>query len=60
MANSMEHPIIEALRRLRPGAEWGLRGPDYEQLTWLDANQSKPTKAEVTAELRKIAKEKKA
>lgn len=35
--------IIEAIRTLRPGAEWTLRGASYEGLEWLDQVQSKPT-----------------
>ena len=43
--------IEDALQQLRPAAEWVLRGNDYEDLEWLDQNQTKPTKAQVTAKM---------
>jgi hypothetical protein len=39
--------IGEALQTLRPKAEWNLRGTDYSGIEWLDANQTKPTRAEI-------------
>ena len=49
--------IVEALKSLRPGAEWSISGFDYENLEWLDANQDKPTKEEVEAEVEKLQQE---
>jgi hypothetical protein len=43
--------IQEALQALKPKAEWVMRGDTYEDLEWLDENQSKPTKAQVTAKM---------
>jgi hypothetical protein len=43
--------IEEALQALKPKAEWVLRGDTYEDLEWLDENQTKPTKAAVTAKM---------
>jgi hypothetical protein len=40
-----------ALQSLRPGAEWVLRG---DELEWLDANQTQPTEAEITAEVARL------
>jgi hypothetical protein len=40
-----------ALHSLRPGAQWVLRGDDLE---WLDTNQTKPTEAEITAEVARL------
>jgi hypothetical protein len=40
-----------ALFSLRPGAEWVLRGDDLE---WLDQNQTKPTEAEIQAEVARL------
>ena len=40
-----------AISSLRPGAEWALRGDDLE---WLDANQTQPTEAEITAEVARL------
>ena len=42
--------ITKALISLRPGAAWTMDGDQYEGLTWLDEQQSKPTKEEVLAE----------
>src|SRR5688500_13420214 len=40
--------ITEALSEIRPGAEWNLSGNSYDGITWLDNNQKKPTKKEVS------------
>ena len=41
----------DALRSLRPGAEWVLRG---DELEWLDANQTQPSDAEIEAEVARL------
>ena len=41
--------IVKALNDLRPLAEWTLRDGNLDNLEWLDAKQTKPTKAEVEA-----------
>jgi hypothetical protein len=41
----------DALQSLRPGAEWVLRGDDLE---WLDQNQTRPTDAEIDAEVARL------
>ena len=46
--------IVKALTSLRPGAQWVLRSSDYEDLEWLDEDQSKPTKEEVEAEIERL------
>ena len=38
----------DALRSLKPGAEWSLRD---DELEWLDAVQTEPTQAEIDAEI---------
>jgi len=45
---------VDALQSLRPGAEWVLRG---DELEWLDANQTQPTEAEITAEVTRLQAE---
>jgi hypothetical protein len=44
----------QALYSLRPGAEWSLRGDDFE---WLDTKQTRPTDAEITAEVNRLQTE---
>lgn len=44
----------DALSSLRPGAEWVLRG---DVLEWLDTEQTKPTDAEIAAELTRLQSE---
>ena len=44
----MKYDIGLALRKLRPGAFWVLRGNDYSGLEWMDSSQTKPTETEVT------------
>ena len=43
--------IVESLLSLRPGAQWVLRGDTHASLEWVDTNQTKPTEAEVAAEI---------
>lgn len=44
----------QALQSLRPGAEWVLSG---DELKWLDQNQTKPTEAEIDAEIARLQAE---
>jgi hypothetical protein len=41
----------KALQTLRPNAEWVLRG---DELEWLDAEQTQPTEAEITAKIAEL------
>jgi hypothetical protein len=41
----------DAILSLRPSAQWVLNGDDLE---WLDTNQTKPTEAEITAEVARL------
>jgi hypothetical protein len=43
--------ISHALVSLKPNASWVLVGTDYSGLQWNDESQTKPTEAEVQAEL---------
>ena len=54
--------IIQALRSLKPGAEWAFNGDTYEGLQWLEkpvweGGQKKPTQEEVEAEVARLQKE---
>jgi predicted lipoprotein len=46
--------IINALQSLRPGAEWVVREGELE---WLDKIQSKPTEAQIDAEIVRLQAE---
>lgn len=46
--------ITKALIFLRPGAQWVLHGSEYTGLEWLDTIQSKPTEAEIQAEITRL------
>jgi len=41
----------QAIASLREDAQWALRGDDLE---WLDTNQTKPTEAEIQAEIARL------
>jgi len=41
--------LSKALLALRPNAKWTLDGSLYEGITWLDTEQTIPTKAELEA-----------
>lgn len=43
--------IEKAILSLKPNSQWILKGDTYSGLEWLDTNQTKPTEAEVTAEI---------
>ena len=45
---------VNALKSLRPNAQWVLRGEDLE---WLDAVQTEPTAAELDAEVARLTAE---
>lgn len=51
MEMSLNQKIGRALNVLRPNAQWNLRGDDYSNLEWLDAEQTQPSWAEVEAEI---------
>lgn len=44
-------PLAEALQSLRPGAQWAIIG---DEVRWLDAVQTRPTDAEIAAEISRI------
>lgn len=54
--------IPSALNSLCPGAQWILRGTEYDGIEWMEkpvweGGQKKPTKAEVEAEVERLQKE---
>jgi hypothetical protein len=49
--------IDQALLTLRPKAIWTLNGSDYSGLDWRDTEQTKPTEAEITAEVARLQAE---
>lgn len=49
--------ITDALISLRPNAKWALMGTSYEGLDWLDETQTKPTEAEIQAEIIRLQAE---
>ncbi len=46
--------VTDALKSLKPGAEWSCIGETYSGITWLDSSQTKPTESEVNAEITKL------
>ena len=44
----------DALISLRPGAQWSWTGLEYSGLNWLDTEQTKPTAAEINAEIERL------
>jgi hypothetical protein len=46
--------IADAIHSLRPGTAWTLDGETYEGLTWLDNQQSPPSKEEVLIEAERL------
>ena len=50
----MKYDIGLALRKLRPGAFWVLRGNDYSGLEWMDSSQTQPTETEVNSKISEL------
>ena len=50
----MKHDITSALLKLKPGAEWTLRGTEYSGLEWADSSQTKPTETEVNSKISEL------
>ena len=50
----MKYDITSAIQKLKPGAEWILRGADYSGLEWVDKIQTAPTETEVTNKLAEL------
>ena len=46
--------IEKALQSLRPGAEWSINGDTLDGLVWLTADVSRPTDAEIQAEVTRL------
>jgi hypothetical protein len=53
----MSIDITQALLSLKQGAQWALTGEDYSSLEWLDQVQTKPTEAEINAEIARLQAE---
>ena len=47
--------LVKALKSLRPKALWSLDGDNYNGLTWLDTEQSKPSYNELTEEYKRLS-----
>ena len=50
----MKYDIPTALQKLKPGAQWVLRGGDYSGLEWVDSSQTKPTETELTDKIAEL------
>ena len=50
----MKYDIGLALRKLRQGAFWVLRGNDYSGLEWMDSSQTQPTETEVNSKISEL------
>tara|TARA_Y100001935_G_scaffold76729_1_gene64088 strand:- start:616 stop:978 length:363 start_codon:yes stop_codon:yes gene_type:complete len=53
----MKYDIPTALQKLKPGAEWVLRGGDYSGLEWVDEKQTKPTETEINNKIAELDSE---
>ena len=50
----MKYDIPSALQKLKPGAEWILRGADYSGLEWVDKSQTAPTETEINNKIAEL------
>ena len=46
--------ITQAIIRLRPNAKWQMTNNNYDELVWIDEEQTKPTLKEIKDEIVKI------
>jgi hypothetical protein len=49
--------IIDALQTVTPGAQWVLRGEEYEGLEWLDEKIEKPSEQSLLEEIERLQAE---
>ena len=50
----MKYTTVDALSRLRPGAEWILRGDDLSSLEWSDSSYTIPTETEINSKISEL------
>ena len=50
----MKYTAVDALSRLRSGAEWIAHGDDYSGIEWLDSGQTKPTETEINSKISEL------
>ena len=50
----MKYTTVDALSRLRPGAERIVRGDVYSGIEWLDSVQTKPTETEINNKISEL------
>tara|TARA_B100001121_G_C18226369_1_gene406056 strand:- start:30 stop:392 length:363 start_codon:yes stop_codon:yes gene_type:complete len=50
----MKYDIPTALKKLKPEAQWVLRGGDYSGLEWVDEKQTKPTETEINNKIAEL------
>ena len=50
----MKYTTVDALSRLRPGAEYIVRGDVYSGIEWLDSSQTKPTETEINNKISEL------
>ena len=50
----MKYTISDAILKLKPGADYILRGEDYSGLEWLDSSQTKPTETEINNKITEL------
>ena len=50
----MKYTSVDALSRLRSGAEWIAHGDDYSGIEWLDSGQTKPTETEINNKISEL------
>ena len=50
----MKYDITSAIQKLKPGAEWILRGADYSGLEWIDKIQTAPTETEINNKIAEL------
>ena len=50
----MKYTISDAILKLKPGADYILRGEDYSGLEWLDSSQTKPTETEINSKISEL------
>ena len=50
----MKYDIPTALQKLKPGAQWVLRGGDYSGLEWVDKIQTAPTETEIDKKIAEL------
>ena len=55
--NTIQITLVDAIKSLRPNAEWSLINNDYANIEWFSENETKPSIEEINTEIIRLQAE---